>query len=62
MFVMFDFQQDDVWNTTWFYQKRVSPKPVVRNEKRSTSPRSWNDVLNEYLGEIGARVPKVVDD
>lgn len=49
---------DNNWNTTWFYQKPVSSTPATRIATRialkTDVPRSWNDVLNEYIEEIGA--------
>ncbi|KAG2146794.1 MAC/Perforin domain-containing protein [Suillus clintonianus] len=50
---------DNNWNTQKFYQKPVTRKARDGGIVRSDKPRSWNDVLDEYLKERGEQVPTV---
>ncbi|KAG6334618.1 hypothetical protein ID866_4470 [Astraeus odoratus] len=46
---------DNVWNTQWFYQMPVSSTPAQSRLSRSRAPHTWNEVLNDYLEEIGVK-------
>ncbi|KAI6039601.1 hypothetical protein EDC04DRAFT_1704437 [Pisolithus marmoratus] len=49
-----DMVTDNVWNTEWFYQKPVSTIPATTRLELTRTTHTWNEVLDEYLEEIGA--------
>ncbi|KAI6038043.1 hypothetical protein EDC04DRAFT_2896907 [Pisolithus marmoratus] len=49
-----DVVTDNVWNTQWFYQKPVSANPATTRIELTRTTHTWNEVLDEYLEEIGA--------
>ncbi|KAI6038049.1 hypothetical protein EDC04DRAFT_2896912 [Pisolithus marmoratus] len=49
-----DVVTDNVWNTQWFYQKPVSANPATTRLELTRTTHTWNEVLDEYLQEVGA--------
>ena len=44
---------DNNWNTVWFYQKPISGRQQQTRLTLRKGTRTWNEVLNGYLREIG---------
>ena len=44
---------DNNWNTVWFYQKPISGSQQQTRLTMRKGTRTWNEVLNGYLREIG---------